>query len=87
LQLLTYALRLLRPGLDILSPAAGGPRRSSRTIGKSTQLTREITRIVETVDIEGITSSSLQIRKKGGLSVALMMQISGTRSIVPQDTI
>jgi hypothetical protein len=87
LQLLTYALRLLRPGLDFFSPVARGPRRRSRMIGKSTQLTGEIVKIVVTVDITGIASSSPQIRKRRGILVALMVQRCGVRSITPQDTI
>jgi hypothetical protein len=55
---LIYALRLLRLGLDSFSPAVGGPRRRSKTIGKSTRLTMETTGITETVDITAITSSS-----------------------------
>jgi hypothetical protein len=55
---LIYALRLLRLGLDSLSPAVGGPRRRSKTVGKSTWLTMETTGITETVDIAAITSSS-----------------------------
>jgi hypothetical protein len=56
-------------------------------IEKSTQLTGEITKITETIDIMGITSSSPQIRKKRGFFVALMMQRSGVRSIIPLDMI
>jgi hypothetical protein len=78
-----YALRLPRPLLDFLNPMARGPRRRRRTIEKSTQLIGEIVKIMETVDITGIASSSPQIRKKRGLSVTLMMQRSGVRSIVP----
>jgi hypothetical protein len=85
--LLTYALRLLRSDLNFLSPTARGPQRRSRTIRKSTQLAREIATIVKTTDIIGITSSSLQIRKRRGISVALTMQRSGVRSIAPQDMI
>jgi hypothetical protein len=54
---------------------------------KSTQLTREIAKIAETVDIVGIASSNPRIRKGRGLYIALTMQRSDTRSIVPQDTI
>jgi hypothetical protein len=78
------ALRFPKPRLDFLSPAARGPRRRSRMIEKSTRLTEEITK---TVDIMGIASSSPQIRMRRGLSIALMTQRSGARSIVPQDTI
>jgi cell division septal protein FtsQ len=81
LQLLTYALRLMKPGLSFLSPVARGPQRRSRMIGKSTQLTEEIAKIA------GITSSSLRIRKRRAISITLTMQRSGARSIVPQDTI
>jgi hypothetical protein len=77
-------LRLLRPKLDFLSPVARGPRRISKTIGKSTQLTEEITK---TADISGITSGNHRIRKRKGLSVTLMMERTGARSIVPQDMI
>jgi hypothetical protein len=54
-----YALRLSRPGLGFLSLVARGPRRRSRTTGKSTQLTWEITKITETADITGIASGNL----------------------------
>jgi hypothetical protein len=82
-----YALRLPRPGLDFFSPVARGPRRRSRMIRKSTQLTGEIVKIVVTVDITGIASSSPRIRKRRGILVTLMMQRCGVRSIAPQDTI
>jgi hypothetical protein len=82
-----YALRLVKPGLDFMSLMARGPRRRSRTIGKSTQLTEEITKIAETMDITGITSSNPQIRKRRGISITLMMQRSGVRSITPQNMI
>jgi hypothetical protein len=39
------------------------------------------------MDIVGIASSSPRIKKKRGISIALMMQRSGTRSIVPSDMI
>jgi hypothetical protein len=48
------------------------PRRS-RTIKKSTRLTEEIVKIVETVDITGIASSNPRIRKRRCLFVVLMM--------------
>jgi hypothetical protein len=79
-----YALRLPRPGLDFLSPVARGPQRRSRTIEKSTQLVGEI---AKTADIMGISSSSPRITKKRDISVALTMQRSGMRSIVPLDMI
>jgi hypothetical protein len=79
-----YALRLPRPGLDFLSPVARGPQRRSRTIEKSTQLVGEI---AKTADIMGISSSSPRITKKRDISVALTMQRSGVRSIVPLDMI
>jgi hypothetical protein len=82
-----YALRLPRPGLDFLSPVARGPQRRSRTIEKSTQLAGEIAKIAKTADIMGIGSSSPRIRKKRDISVALTMQRSGARSIVPLDMI
>jgi hypothetical protein len=62
------SLSLSKPGLDFLSPAARGPQRRSRMIGKSTRLTEEITKIV---DIAGITSSSPWIRKRRGISITL----------------
>jgi cell division septal protein FtsQ len=71
----------MKPELSFLSPVARGPQRRSRMIGKSTQLTEEISKIA------GITSSSLRIRKRRAISITLMMQRSGARSIVPQDTI
>jgi hypothetical protein len=49
-------LKLLRLGLDFLSPVSKGHRRRSRTIRKSTQLIGEITKITETTNITGITS-------------------------------
>jgi hypothetical protein len=58
------------------------PQRRSRTIGKSTQLIKEVAKIVKTVDIVGIASSSPWIRKKRGISITLMMQRSGARSII-----
>jgi hypothetical protein len=64
-----------------------GPQRRSRTIGRSTQLTEEIAKITETMDITKTASSSPQIRKRRGISITLMMQRSGARSIVPQDMI
>jgi hypothetical protein len=84
LQSLTHALRLLKPGLDFLSLMPRGPRRTSRMTRKSTQLTGEITRIAKTVET---ASSSPQIRRRRRLSIALMTQISGARSIAPQDMI
>jgi hypothetical protein len=42
-------------------------------IEKSTQLIGEITKIAETTDIVEITSNSPRIRKRRGLSIALMM--------------
>jgi hypothetical protein len=86
-QSLAYALKLLKPELDSLSLVARGSRIRSRTIGKSTQLTGEVTKIVKTVDITKTVSSSPQIRKRRGISVSLTMQRSGARFIVPQDTI
>jgi hypothetical protein len=62
LRLLTYALRLLRSGLDFLSAAARGPQRRSRMIRKSTQLTGEIAKIVETADIARIVTSHPEAR-------------------------
>jgi hypothetical protein len=59
----------------------GASQRRSRTIGKSTQLTGEIAKITETA------SNSSRIRKRRGISIALMIQRSGVRSIVPQDVI
>jgi hypothetical protein len=82
-----YALRLPSLRLDFLSPTVRGPRRRSKMICKSTQLIGEITKIAETADITGITSSRLQIRKRRGISVTLMMQRSDARSIAPQDMI
>jgi hypothetical protein len=87
LKSLTCALRLPKLGLDFLSPATRGPRRRNRMIGRSTQLTEEITKIVETMDIMEIACSSPWIRKKRGRSIALMRQKSSARSIVPQDMI
>jgi hypothetical protein len=63
---------------------ARGPQRISRMIGKSTQLTEEITK---TADISGIASNNHRIRKRKGLSVTLTMQRTGARSIVPQNMI
>jgi hypothetical protein len=48
---LTHALRLLKPGLDFLSLVARGPLRRSRTTGKSTRPTEEVTRIVDVAEI------------------------------------
>jgi hypothetical protein len=56
-------------------------------IRKSTQLTEDIARITETMNIAGIASNSPQIRKRRGLSIALTMKRSGARSIAPQGTI
>jgi hypothetical protein len=80
-------LGLPKPRLDFLSLTARNPRRRSRTIRKSTQLTGEISKIVEIMDIMETASSSPQIRKRRGLSVALAMQRSDARSIAPHDTI
>jgi hypothetical protein len=77
-------LRLPKLRLEFLSLVARGLRRKSRTTRKSTQLIGEITKIT---DITEIASSSPQIKKTRGLSIALMMQRSGARSIAPQDTI
>jgi hypothetical protein len=56
-------------------------------IEKSTQLIGEIARIVETVDTMKTISSSPQIRRRRGLSVALTTQRSDVRFIAPQDMI
>jgi hypothetical protein len=56
-------------------------------IGKATQLIGEIEKIVETADIMGIASISPRFIKRIGISIALMMQRSGVRSIAPQDMI
>jgi hypothetical protein len=42
-------------------------------IRKSRQLTGEIVKIMETVNITGITNNSLRIRNKRGIFVALAM--------------
>jgi hypothetical protein len=49
--------------------------------------TVRIAEIVETMDIMGITSNNPQIRRRRDRSIALSMQRSDTKSIVPQDTI
>jgi hypothetical protein len=54
----------------LLKSRGKGPQRRSRMIGKSRQLTGEI---VETANITGITKSSLRIRNKRGIFVALAM--------------
>jgi hypothetical protein len=59
----------------------GGSQRRSTTIGKSTQLIGEIAKITETA------SNSSWIRKRRGISIALTIQRSGVRSIVPRDVI
>jgi hypothetical protein len=87
LKSLTCALRLPKLGLDFLSPAARGPRRRNMMIGRSTQLTKEITKIVDPTDITETACSSPWIRKRRGRSIALMMQKSSARSIVPQNMI
>jgi hypothetical protein len=56
-------------------------------IERSTQLIGEIAKIVEIVDIAGITSSSSQIRRRRDRSIALSTQRSGVRFIIPQDMI
>jgi hypothetical protein len=53
-------------------------------IRRSTQLIVETAGIAE---ITEITSSNLQIRRRRDSSIALPMQRSGVRSIVPPDTI
>jgi hypothetical protein len=59
------------PRLDFLSLVIRGPRRRSKTIGKSTRLTEEIARIMEIVDTTEIANSSPQIRKRRGISITL----------------
>jgi hypothetical protein len=83
----THASRLPKPRLHFLSPVAGDPRRRCSTIGKSTRLTGEITRIMEITDTVETASSSPQIRRRRDLSVDLTTQRSGARFIVPQDMI
>jgi hypothetical protein len=63
---------------------ARGPEMKSRAIGRSIQL---IIGITEIVDITKIASSNPQIRRRRDCSITLLMQRSGARSIVPQDTI
>jgi hypothetical protein len=77
---------LPNPVLDFLSLVARAPRRRSKMTGRSTQLTGEITRIVENEDITKTTSNIPGIRRRG-ISVALTMQRSGVRFIAPQDMI
>jgi hypothetical protein len=71
----------------LLESCGKGPSKKNRTIKKLTQLTREITKITEITDITRTANNSLWIRKRRGLSVALMMQRSDARSVVPRDTI
>jgi hypothetical protein len=49
--------------------------------------TVRIAEIVETTNIMGITSNNPQIRRRRDRSIALSMQRSGAKFIVPQDTI
>jgi hypothetical protein len=49
--------------------------------------TGEIARIVESTNTVETASSSPQFRRRKGLSVTLMTQRSGVRSITPQDMI
>jgi hypothetical protein len=57
----------------LLKSHGKGPQRRSRMIRKSRQLTGEIVKIMETVNITGITNNSLRIRNKRGIFVALAM--------------
>jgi hypothetical protein len=77
-------LRLLKPGLDFLSLVARGPLRRSRTTGKSTRPTEEVTRIVDAAEI---ANNIPQIRKRRGFFVTLTAQRSSARCITPQGTI
>jgi hypothetical protein len=71
----------------LLESHSKAPQRRSRTTGKSTRLTEEITRIVEIMDTAKTASSSPRIRKRRGIFVALTTQRSGARSIAPQGMI
>jgi hypothetical protein len=84
--LLTCASRPLRLEPDTLNHVARGPRRRSRTIGRSTQPIMEttgITEIMETADIIEIANSNPQIRRRRNHSIAMLMQRSGVRNIIP----
>jgi hypothetical protein len=47
----------------------------------------EITEIAEIVDIVGTVSDNLQIRRRRGIFVVLLMRGSGVRSIISTDMI
>jgi hypothetical protein len=72
---------------QLLESCGKGPTKKNQDDRDVNTTNREIAKIVEIADIVGIASSSPRIRRKRGISIALMMQRSGVRSIVLQDTI
>jgi hypothetical protein len=79
-----YASRPSRIELGSLNHVARGPRRRRRMIRRSIQ---PIMETVGITDITEIASSNPKIRRRRYRSIALPMQRSGAKFIVPPDTI
>jgi hypothetical protein len=71
----------------LLKSQGKGPVKKKQDNWDVNTIDRGIARIMETTDTVETDSSNLPIKKRRGISITLMTQRSGARSIAPQDTI